>query len=298
MSVELESPHTAFSLALDAAIAESGLSLERLQRHLAARGVTLSRASLSYWRTGRSRPERETSLDAVTHLEDVLNMRPGTLKSLLGPKAPRGRWLGGPPERLARHRLWPALHPLSAELKPPPDGHVRFWSLHDTLFVDDHSRERHLRVRMVAEAAMDGVDRIMTFFQADGPEPDDPTYEDLQSCTLGRVLTDRVTGLTAGELLLDRTLAAGDVAAVTYTLSFGRGHETGHYHHRFTRPAQLYVCQVQFASRIPRLAREFEQRQLGGPRTQGRPVPVDSGHAVTFATRDVHPGILGVNWEW
>jgi hypothetical protein len=111
------------------------------------------------------------------------------------------------------------------------------------------------------------------------------------------VLTDRATGLTAGELMLDRVLAAGEVAAVTYTLTFGRGHEVDHYHRRFTRPAHLYVCQVQFGSRTPRLAREFGQRQLAGPRTQGARLPLDSGHAVTFATRDVHPGILGVNWH-
>jgi hypothetical protein len=297
-SAEPEPARTAFALALDAAIEESGLSLERLRHHLAAHGVAVSRASLSYWRTGRSRPERASSLDAVSVLEDVLNVQPGTLKSLLGPPAPRGRWLGGPPERMARHRLWPALHPISAELKPPPDGHVRFWSVHDTVFVDDRSRERQLHVRLVAEAMADRVDRIVTFFQSDSPDQGGPVYEGLQSCTLGRVLTDHTAGLTVGELMLDRVLAAGEVAAVTYTLRFGPGHVVDHYHRRFTRPAPLYVCQVQFGSRAPRLVRGFEQRQLTGPRVQGAVLPLGASHAATFAARDVAPGIVGVRWDW
>jgi hypothetical protein len=51
-----------FAEALTKAVDRSGLSLERIQHHLAARGMQVSISTLSYWRRGRSRPERPESL--------------------------------------------------------------------------------------------------------------------------------------------------------------------------------------------------------------------------------------------
>ena len=83
-------PTEGFAETLRAAIAARGLSLDRIREHLARRGVSLSLATLSYWQTGRSLPERRASLAAVRHLEDVLALEAGTLSELLGP-ALRGR---------------------------------------------------------------------------------------------------------------------------------------------------------------------------------------------------------------
>ncbi|WIX75874.1 XRE family transcriptional regulator [Amycolatopsis carbonis] len=215
-----------FAVTLDAAIEDSGLSLDRVRHHLATRGVTLSRSALSYWRRGRSQPERETSLNAVTQLEAVLELSPGSLTSLLGPRAPRGRWLGHPPDRVERRRLWPDLRPLTVELKPPPDEQLAFWSVHDRVAVDDDGCERALHVRVVAEATMDGVDRMMTYHQADGPLPAEPRYQGVRFARVGRVRVDRRTGMTAGELLLDRVLAAGEVTAVEYEILLPPGTPT------------------------------------------------------------------------
>jgi hypothetical protein len=42
-----------FAVALDVAVEASGLTLERISAKLAERGITLSRPTLSYWRSGR-----------------------------------------------------------------------------------------------------------------------------------------------------------------------------------------------------------------------------------------------------
>jgi hypothetical protein len=83
-----------FDEALRAAIMARGLSLERLHVRLAERGVRISLASLSNWQRGRSRPERSASLAAVRELEAILGLPPHSLVTLLGPRRPRGRWLG------------------------------------------------------------------------------------------------------------------------------------------------------------------------------------------------------------
>jgi hypothetical protein len=287
-----------FAVTLDAAIDEAGLSLDRLQHHLADRGVRLSRSALSYWRRGRSQPERETSMVAVTHLEAVLGLEAGTLTSQLGPKAPRGRWLGEPACRIERRRLWPQLRTLSDGLKPPPDGQLSFWSIHDRMLLDEHGAERALQVRMVAEAVVDGVDRLMTYYQADSFLTADPSYHRVRSARPGQVCVDRATGMVAGELHLARPLELGEVTVVEYELRFPPGPPIDHYHRRFTRPVAEYVCQVSFGSRVPRRIRSFEQRGLGGPEHPGSPLSAGGTHTTTLAMRDLRPGIFGTGWQW
>ncbi|NIJ13132.1 hypothetical protein FHU38_003476 [Saccharomonospora amisosensis] len=81
---------TVFSDALRTAIATSGLSLDRIQARLHARGVSVSVTALSYWQSGKRQPERQNSLFAVRALEDILQLPAGSLLSLLPPPRPRG----------------------------------------------------------------------------------------------------------------------------------------------------------------------------------------------------------------
>ncbi|NUR26496.1 MAG: hypothetical protein HOV83_11725 [Catenulispora sp.] len=207
-----------FAAVFDSAVADSGLTLERLQDRLAAEGVRISLATLSYWRRGRSLPEREQSLVAVRQLERILVLKPGAPTNVIGPKASRGRWTGRPPGTLERRRLWPAARALFTEFDAPPDGQVPFWSVHDQLVLDAAGQERLLRVRMTAEAVASGVSRILVYYQSDSPAHPVPRHIDVRFCRLGLVRTDSASGLTVAELLLDHRLAQGEVAAVEYDL--------------------------------------------------------------------------------
>ncbi|WP_262414467.1 hypothetical protein [Streptomyces sp. ST1015] len=77
---------------LRAAIAASGLSLDRIHERLRLRGVPVSAATLSSWQSGRHQPERRRSLSALAVLEDVLSLPPASLSARL---APPGRVAGG-----------------------------------------------------------------------------------------------------------------------------------------------------------------------------------------------------------
>jgi hypothetical protein len=74
-----------------AAIRARGLGLERIRYRLRAQGVSISLATLSHWQSGRCRPERPESLLALCHIEEVLEVPPGSLTHLLGPPRSRGR---------------------------------------------------------------------------------------------------------------------------------------------------------------------------------------------------------------
>jgi hypothetical protein len=287
-----------FATALDAAISDAGLTLDRLCEHLAARGVTVSRSALAYWRLGRSRPRREASLRAVSELELVLGLAPGTLILLL--ESGDGRCL--PRERraplLERRRLWPSVRPVSRELASPPEDQLRLWSVHDELTVDGERQERLLRVRLVAEAAVGGVTRMLVYYQTEDLARDAPRVAAVRGCRVGRVRSDGSTGLFVAELVFDRVLAVGDVAAVGYELVFGPGRPVGGYHRRLTRPAPMYTCQVFFGRNAPRSLYRFQQRDLAAPRRNTQRLRPPAGSSVTVAARDVPVGIIGVEWTW
>ncbi|MFC7616236.1 hypothetical protein ACFQV2_24925 [Actinokineospora soli] len=111
-----------FEVALDAAIEASGLTLERLRSRLADCGVTVSRTAISYWRTGRSRPERDESLAALAGLEQVLGLPSASLVALLGGRRPRGRTPGRQAGTLSRRSLWPSCGGLLAGLETASEG--------------------------------------------------------------------------------------------------------------------------------------------------------------------------------
>jgi hypothetical protein len=81
-----------FGVALRAAIRARGLGLDRIRYRLRGRGTAVSLATLSHWQSGRCRPERPESLQALRNLEDILNVPDGSLSRLLGPPRARTRF--------------------------------------------------------------------------------------------------------------------------------------------------------------------------------------------------------------
>lgn len=76
-----------FHLALRTALAVRGLPLQRVQHHLAHRGIRVGVTSLSYWQQGARRPQRPESLKAVRALEEVLQLPGNSLLRLLSEDA-------------------------------------------------------------------------------------------------------------------------------------------------------------------------------------------------------------------
>lgn len=79
-----------FAPALRAAIRVRGLGLERIRYRLRSRGTPISLATLSHWQSGRCRPERTESLQALANLEEIVGVPQGALTRLLGPPRIRG----------------------------------------------------------------------------------------------------------------------------------------------------------------------------------------------------------------
>ncbi|MEU5695082.1 XRE family transcriptional regulator [Actinosynnema sp. NPDC020468] len=274
-------PARPFADALRSAIAARGIGLERIREHLAEHGVSVSLATLSYWQSGRSRPERRSSLAAIGHLEAILDLPPGHLAGLLGPPRPRGRWLKRLPE----------------EPRPVPswDDRISRLSQQDVVTIGRDRGEVSFRSRHVLRAEEDGADRWLVVAHVDRTPP---TITPLRHCALGRVLPRPEVGLVVAELLFDRVLRRGESIVIEHELVNADPHPIAtNYGRRFRLPVREYVLEVQFdPAATPVACRRYSHTDTRGDLST--PVLLGPGGSLLGVFLDFGPGEAGFRWSW
>ncbi|PPK66320.1 XRE family transcriptional regulator [Actinokineospora auranticolor] len=288
-----------FADALRAAIQVRETTLERLAEQLRARGTPVSLATLSYWQTGRSRPERPRSLAALDHLEALLGLAPGSLRSLLEAPKPRGRAARRVPQPLAVSAPWSDMgefRRLVAELDLSQDALLTRLSAHDHIEIGADRVKRVQRTRQVLRAERDGVDRIVVTSWAERRGGPPPSVTGLRNCTVGRVNIDRTGGQIAAELLFDHTLARRETIIVEHEYRIPQPSPIALGHQRVSRlPVRGYLLEVRFDPRaLPRYCVQYSE--IGG-REQVRAVDLDSAHTAHAYATDLQ-GRYGLRWAW
>lgn len=294
-----------FDEALRAAIRTSRLSLERIQHRLSARGTPVSITALSYWQSGRRRPERPDSLLALRQLENVLGIPDGALSALLGPPRPRGRTrgAGGAPPLTS---LWsdsaPAVE-LLTQVDTSHDSNLTRLSQHDVVHIDGDGAQVKARMRQLVQAERNGVDRWVTVFDSASTDMPPPAIRALRSCRLGQVLTDHARGVVVAELLFDRTLERGETVLMEYevvhTPEVPSGAEQDHiYSRRFRLPVREYVIELQFDPARPPLSCESYVAHPDGQETEPpKPLAVDRHGRTHAVVLDFGLASFCVRWE-
>lgn len=300
-----------FAETLDAAIQASGLSLERIRYALAAHGVRISATTLSYWRRGRSQPERASSMPVVRLLEEILALPGGALTTRLGPPRPRGRYVTGQPAGstagqpalgLGVEELWPGerwLAEVFEELEAKPGDDLERLSVHDTFLVDAGRGEVVLRMNQVVRATASGVSRCLVIHRSDEDTDELPRIGSVRHARLGRVRQQQQVGIVVAELLLDVPLGIGDTAVFEYEVRLAANSPATCYGRLFAVPVRQYVLQVQFApGATPVYCYRFD-RCAGADTDQARRQlwlgPSATAHLVSL---DQPPGQVGIRWEW
>lgn len=293
-----------FSSALRSAIRESGLSLDRIQYRLQQRGVPVTVTSLSYWQSGRRRPERPASLTALVHLEQVLGLGSGSLLGLLGPPRPRGR---KPPSArsVPLDLLWrdrALIAPLLTDMRIGPDTGVKVISLSDRIEIGPDRCQRRMRVRHVIQAERDGVDRWVSVYDVEHPGQPLPRIVPIRSCTLGKVAQNRDAGVHVTEWLFDRPMDRGETLVMEFELVH-QGPFRPLPGDTFTRMLRQrvrhYIAELVFhRESLPAFCRQYETAADGGNPSQPRDMTVsDAGHA-HMVKLDIGPGGCCLNWGW
>jgi len=294
-----------FHEALRAAIAASGLSLDRIQDRLRRSGTDVSLASLSSWQSGRYRPERPRSLDALRAMEHFLAVPDGSLLALLGPPRPRGPRPQGSDGRPSLESVLPgASLPALNGIDTRWDSSLTRISCHTRMEFDEQGRSRSKWTRQLLRADRDGPDRWITLYLLERPGPP-PRVDAAPPCRTGRVVRRSRDGVLAAEVLFDRPLDRGDTAIVEYTLTHAtpRPLET-HVEAALHLPVREYVLEARFDPAARPAACWFYRVEGVGaeggtevPRTE-RLLRIDAAGSAHAVALEAGPCRIGLRWEW
>ncbi|GGP84745.1 helix-turn-helix domain-containing protein [Saccharothrix coeruleofusca] len=291
-----------FPEALRAAIKASRLSLDRIQHRLALRGVTISVATLSYWQSGRRRPERPESLEALRHLETVLGVPQAGLSALLGPPRPRGR-RSRPTTMMPIDALWARrerVANLLTKVDTSSDVKLGRISQHDRIEIAADGGQRSAWVRQILRAEQDGPDRWALVYETESDVL--PQVTNLRNCHLGRVAEDTDANIMVAEMMFDRPLARGETIIMEYELQFAEGHYpagNNTFARKFRLPVREYVIEVRFdPSYLPSRCQQFSVPAGDDTPSRRRNLALDSSGGVHAVALGFGPGVFGIRWEW
>ena len=288
-----------FSAVLGRAIEVRGISLLALQRRLADRGHRVSAGTLSYWRSGQRLPEKPTSLDAVTEIEDLLGLDPGTLHGRIGPS----RRPGPPLPQVAAGAAAPADVPVQEALRElglaDAGQELQDITLHITVDVDAERQMTRQTVRTMLRATASGAQRWYHVIFAEQPVPEPLFLEQVVGARVGATVDRPEVGLVASELVLPRPLEVGETAIIETSNPARRPGRPGHDVLPPHRPADVRGRDLgavrrrgaAHALRADRAADEGTRRRDAGASGRARHRP-RGGAVVRTGQRRPHVGVV------
>ncbi|WP_103355505.1 hypothetical protein [Amycolatopsis sp. CA-128772] len=287
-----------FSRALTLAIDHSGLGLARLKGRLATAGVPVSTTTLSYWRTGRTRPERPESLRAVAVLEGVLGLPANALTDLLARPGDGRPVTPGPLgwERLwePRARVLPVLHSFDAA----DETSLVVLSLHEALHVDATRALTRLRVREVVRAVTEPVQAKVVVLRGCAPGRP-PRLVSTRYCRAVRTEVLAEPGFVVSELVPHRALAVGETAILEYEFEYSDGVPDTRYDRRFRHPGTEHLLEVHFAPAAqPATCHAYRLDTPAGRERDVTAVPLSPSSPAHVFTGGAPRGIRGLRWSW
>lgn len=291
-----------FQAALTTAIAAHGSSLGELSEALRELGTPVSTSALSTWQTGASRPERRASLEALSNLEQILDLPEGTLRKTLPARRPRGRRTQHNGHHADNSELWQQadsvdrllakLNATAADLAKPVRLLQRI-----QLWVDHNGEERELRVTRILRAGAKVTDRML-FLSRYHSLNQPPRITHANGCRLGRFRADVNANLTLLEFVLDQPLAPGQATIVEFGLRYPTGQADRCTDFRVRPGTGQFALEVYFDPAGPPSGwQTFFQPQVTAPATviaehNGGTAPV----VARYVGIDPAPGIYGVRW--
>ncbi len=286
-----------FAQALRTAIGERGLTLERIRYHLQQRGHDVSVATLSYWQSGRSRPERAGSLAALGSLEEILGVPRGSIAGTVPGRRPRGT---PPPQNAATtlDGLFDAggeLDVMAEELGLDWSEGFRHVSTYESVILRADGTLASHPVQELFEATRDGLDRVPIGYTSDEPGAI-PYVDAVRNCRLGRVIERPEQSMLVAELLFNRSLRAGDSLVIEYVYGCIGALQPVTVLERaaLQRTREIHLEVAFTPENLPRTAEKVTVLQ--GQVTR-EPIVV-SGKFLSLLASDFGPGVVGLAWSW
>ncbi|MEV4975911.1 hypothetical protein [Streptomyces scopuliridis] len=290
----------AFADVFQQAVRASGLSLERIQHRLAARGIRISLTTLSYWQRGRSEPERAGSLRAVDALESILALPPGTLRGVLRPYRPRGRTAPAAHDLAASRRVFgknsPAEQALGADF-PALNEDTSVLSIRETVTIDEHFRLSSLSIHQVIRATREGADRFTTVHTFDSGAR--AVRAEVRCGIPGAIRFLPRMSTVVIDVRFGRRLAKNETVIIDYTVHVDSGDGLDdHYERRTRTPLRDYLLHVYFhPAALPELCHRYYRESHEAQASYNRRVVPDASHSVHSAPGRCPAGVHGISWQ-
>lgn len=272
-----------FHSALRAAIRRRGLTLERLRLRLAQQDVAVALSTLSDWQQGRVRPISPKSLRAVSVLEELLEVPPRALRTLLEHTGPSG---------------WPDVVP---GMMPGFNANdLEILSRHDRVFVDAARHASRVDVQMVVRARRDGVDRFYAhYFCDDSMETAELRQEPVRNCRLGRSTRDETEHVVVDELLFDKPLLEGETWVFEFVAHDPTRLDSIEYAHGVRCFLAQSLIEVHFDPAAPPVDPHVYLQDWEEPEPH-RTIDLELDHtnSVHHFETDVSVNWVGIRWRW
>jgi hypothetical protein len=281
---------------LTAALARRRMSLTHLQARLHDRGYAVSMASLSYWRSGKRRPESAESLDALSEIEAILDLPAGRLRDARGPSRRPG------PRLLSVADVVPADVPVDDALTALDladwSEHLVEEAVHIAADVDENGAMVRSTCRMMLRAVTDGAQHYPLYVFAGQPVPEPLRLEHVAGASVTGHVEEDTVGLSMWRLTLPRPLQAGETALIESTVHLAGGVDAGDewIHHTVRRLNELTVWVRFDERRVPSGCELVVEAEDGV--VHRTPVDVAEMHSAHLSLRRFGPGRAGVAFTW
>ena len=299
-----------FHVALQLAISNSGLTLDRLEVRLKQRQHEIGRSTLSYWQKGQRRPERPASLRALATLEEILGLPDAALSSLLGARKPRGRWIGYQGQELDWGELWgntETVRGLAAIDRRRAFERSQDVAITETL---THNRQRQvvaLESQVLTRARRDKADRAQFVFEFDpGTDVSKVDVVNMEGCRIGRRREIAEDRFIAFEALFDRSLPEGDTHFYTLALDLSEAYIEGAppvpataAGRTFRRPVASYILRLRFDQEaLPVRCYQSRSARIGRMGQDAGDLLISPQGTTHLAVQNASPGAYLTHWEW
>ncbi|MEJ1089193.1 hypothetical protein WDU99_12800 [Microbacterium sp. Mu-80] len=287
---------TPFAHALREAIDARRMTLSRLHERLSDRGNAVSMATLSYWRSGARRPEGAQSLAAVTDIEDLLGLDPGSLTGRLGPTlrtGPLGPTAFPFDEQSLEERVRDTFIAMGATYPDP----TRELSIHAVTDVGaDHGIVRRT-TRLVVQGTAGVISAIPFVEITHGIPTESPTFTALGGGRIATTHTDPSRTVHGFLFALDRPITTPEATVIEWSVDYPPGFPEGDGSgHGIALQCRELLLWTRFhPDAIPVWIEEVEETPAGEvvvPRT------LDGGSSLHAVRRSFGPGSLALRWGW
>lgn len=285
-----------FAGALRRGIADRKVTLAWLQDRLRDRGNTVSMATLSYWRSGKRRPEGAQSRAAVHDIESLLELEKGSLTQLIGPTQRLGV-LPSPQVLYEEERIEKAIAESLVRLGAAMPENLRELSSHMIIDVGEDGCMASRSIRSVLQATSGSITELPFLEVEPGGSDVAPVIRRVVGARTTRTYTHPLKEVHGVVFELDRPLTTARTTIIEFDVDFPpeypRIREQTHGLFRSSRDQLIWVRFHPDA--VPDWFEEFTESPEGDAVT---PRPLDGGTSVHMIRPRFGPGVLGVRWGY